>query len=416
LTLHASCLQGVYCQNYAHHNFASTALSRPIISSVFLLALVFGLVACSNNTNTNAETSSTLKVSALRVQSQSSAAKIELYGQLVAKRQVLIKPLIDGARIESVLIEEGQNVTAGQALLKLDTRSLVSDQQQQLQQRVRAQALAQSSAAQLAQSESRLAQSFDELSRYRSVANTGAVSPLELNTREKNHAQLRAERDSAARNLAAAQAELGQADAAANFANERFKDGIIRAPFAGVISERRAEIGALTNMSDAALFTLAASNDREFEAFADAGLLQQLAIGDTAEIRLPNINKPFSGKIRTLDRVVSSDNQRGRIRISINELTDFPLGHPGQVSIKLGTKTGIILPASALQFDPAPWVFVVDKKQRLSKRQISLLPNTMQVISGLNDGEIVVRSAASLLSAGQMVEPIIVNEKGLAKK
>jgi HlyD family secretion protein len=181
------------------------AAIRPFFIAILFTSL---LSACSDGPGPVPEAMPGLRVTTLRVQSQLNTSTIELYGQLVAENPALIKPLIDGARIESVLVEEGQSVVAGQALVKLDTRSLMSEQQQQRQVRIRLQSLALSSASQLQQSESKLLQSLDELKRYREVADSGAISKLDLVAREQAYAQARAERDAAMRNLGASQAEL----------------------------------------------------------------------------------------------------------------------------------------------------------------------------------------------------------------
>jgi HlyD family secretion protein len=151
---------------------------------------------------------------------------------------------------------------------------------------------------------------------------------------------------------------------------------------------------------------LATQKDREFEAYADAAILQQLKRGDKADIRLSGMNTTLPGRIRSLDRSVSNQNQRARIRISVADISNAPLGITGQVRIALQSKSGIAVPASALQFDPRPWVFIVDKNLRLSKRYISLAPNSLDVIAGLKEGEIIVRSAGALLTAGQSVQPV----------
>jgi HlyD family secretion protein len=398
------------------HPYSEITPLLAVIRHFLIAATIASLLsACSDGPGAVPEAMQGLRVTTLRVQSQLNTSTIELYGQLVAENPTLIKPLIDGARIEAVLVEEGQSVVAGQALVKLDTRSLVSEQQQQRQARIRLQAQALASTAQLQQSESKVLQSLDELKRYREVADSGAVSKLDLIAREQTYAQARAERDGAMRNVNAAQAELRQAEALETLANERFKDGVIRAPFAGIISARRAEVGAITSTADDPLFVLASNEDREFEAYADTAILQQLKRGDKADIRLSGMNTALSGRIRSLDQSVSNQNQRARIRISMTETSNAPLGNTGQVRISLQSKTGITVPASALQFDPRPWVFIVDKNLRLSQRYISLAPNSLEVIAGLKEGEVIVRSAGALLTAGQNVQPVSTTDKVKSK-
>ena len=114
----------------------------------------------------------------------------------------------------------------------------------------------------------------------------------------------------------------------------------------------------------------------------------------------------------TLDRPISGlaiDSRRGRVSVALSN--DFRgttplLGSAATAVVQGAALTGVRLPASALQFDPEPWVYVVDEAGHVAKRRGALSGDGSVVIDGLAGGESVVRAAAALLSPGQRIEPV----------
>jgi RND family efflux transporter MFP subunit len=239
------------------------------------------------------------------------------------------------------------------------------------------------------------------------------VSELDVRARRTALELAQAEREAALQTLAAAQAELAAAEAALRLAGEREGDGLLRAPVAGVVSERRVEVGTVVDAAAGPLFRLARAGDREFEAFVDSSRLGGLRTGDAVEVQLMTSGaatpQRVAGRVRSIDTALADDSRRGRVSVALSN--DFRgttplLGSAATAVVQGAALTGVRLPASALQFDPEPWVYVVDEAGHVAKRRVALSGDGSVVIDGLAGGESVVRAAAALLSPGQRIEPV----------
>lgn len=384
------------------------------VTTAAALAVLALLAACSDEPAPMPQGPGAMRVQVLKAEPAQATARFELAGRIVAREPVLIHAVHDGLRVERVFVDAGQAVAAGQPLVQLDARGLRAELQQARQARQRAAAQQAAAQAQAAQAESRLRSAEDEARRYGGVAASGAVSELDVRARRTALEQVQAEREAAAQALAAAQAELAAAEAALRLAGEREGDGLLRAPVAGVVSERRVEVGTVVDAAAGPLFRLARAGDREFEAFVDSSRLAGLRAGDAAEVLLITNGaatpQRVAGRVRSIDTALADDSRRGRIRVALpGDAGAAPplLGSAATAIVQGAALTGVRLPASALQFDPEPWVYVVDEAGRVARRRVALSGDSSVVTEGLTGGETVVRAAAALLSPGQVVEPLM---------
>jgi RND family efflux transporter MFP subunit len=383
------------------------------VTTAAALAVLALLAACSDEPAPMPQGPSAMKVQVLKTEQTQASARFELAGRIVAREPVLIHAVHDGLRVERVFVDAGQAVAAGQPLVQLDTRGLRAELQQARQARERTLAQKAAAQAQAAHAESRLRSADDEARRYAGVAASGAVSELDVRARRSALEQAQAERDAASQALMAAQAELAAAEATLRLAGEREGDGVLRAPVAGVVSERRVEVGTVVDSAAGPLFRLARAGDREFEASVDSSRLAGLRTGDAVEVLLAATGgvtpQRVTGRVRAIDTALAEDSRRGRLRVALSGVTGTSvplLGSAATAVLKGAALSGVRLPASALQFDPEPWVYVVDEAGRVAKRRVALSGDGTVVTEGLTGGETVVRAAAALLSPGQRIEPI----------
>ncbi|OWQ92130.1 hypothetical protein CDN99_07190 [Roseateles aquatilis] len=373
------------------------------------------LTACDGRPGAMPQGPGAMKVQVFRVEPGTRDRTVELVGRVVAREPVLIHARHEGLRVEHVFVEAGQAVTVGQPLVRLDARALRGERQQAEQQRLRAVAQVAVARAQQMQAESRWRGAEDEARRFAAVAGGGAVSEIEHRQRRTQLEQAMAERDATAQALAAAQADLAAARAALQLADERERDGVLRATVAGIVSERRVEVGTVTDAAAGPLFKLARRGDREFEAWVDGSRLAGLRVGDAVDVTLTPTGSvvPLTvrGKVRAIDEALADDSRRGRVRVALPDAwpPDAPppaLGTTATATVRGAPVAGWPVPATALQFDPEPWVYVVEAGHRVAKRRVALSEDGAVVLGGLAAGDTVVRAAAALLSPGQVIEPV----------
>lgn len=153
---------------------------------------------------------------------QDLPSTLSAVGQVQALQQVLVRPQIEGVLTE-VLFKEGQPVTRGQLLARLDDRSLRAqvDQAQADVNRLKAQ-------LQIAQL---------DLKRYEGLAAQAAVSTQQLDQQVALVAELRA--------------QVQSQEAAANAARVQLSYATITSPVAGRAGLRQVDVGNLVRPTDA---------------------------------------------------------------------------------------------------------------------------------------------------------------------
>lgn len=385
---------------------------RPHIPTPSGLALLLGLAllqACSEAPpGPTPQEPAPMRVRVLSLKSENSATSLSLPGRIVAREPVALRPAVAGLRVEQVLVDAGDWVRAGQALVQLDARAARAELEQVRQGQRRAQAQAEAARAQLGQVEERLSLARDAERRYREAAALGAVSEQERRERHSGLAQLEREQQAAGQQLQAAQAEASAAAAQLALARQRLDDTVLRAPRSGRLAERQVERGLFSDpQATTPWFLLADDGDREFEAWAEVQRLDGLAPGMPASVQLDAAGlKPLAGRLRSLEAGQGQESRRARLRVALTPGLRLPLGVSASVTLTGPPRPGLALPPEALQFDPRPWVFVIDEQQRLHKRLVRLAPDQLRVLEGLQAGERIVQSAAALLSEGQRVQPV----------
>jgi RND family efflux transporter MFP subunit len=159
-----------------------------------------------------------------------AGAVLQATGYVTARRQATVSAQITGT-LTAVLIEEGDHVTKGQVLARLDDSAWKAALQAARAQAAAAHAL-------VAQYEVQLAQNERDAGREQSLAAQGLVPKQ---TAEKARTQV----DSTRAQLASQQKQAAAADAQAAQAQVNFDYTVVRAPFSGVVTTKDAQVGEI---------------------------------------------------------------------------------------------------------------------------------------------------------------------------
>ncbi len=159
-----------------------------------------------------------------------AGAVLQATGYITARRQATVSAQITGTLTE-VLIEEGDRVTKGQVLARLDDSGYRADLNA-------ARAAEQAAHAQLAQWQAQLTQASNDASRLDTLAGRGLVA-------KQTAEQARTAVVTAAAQLNAQRKQEQVARAQAAAAQVNFDYTVVRAPFAGVIIAKNAQVGEI---------------------------------------------------------------------------------------------------------------------------------------------------------------------------
>jgi RND family efflux transporter MFP subunit len=196
-----------------------------------------------------------------------------LSGLVKAKNQVEIYPEVSAVIVE-VYVNNGDIVKQGQPLIRLRDKEF----RERLKQ---ARAGYQITVAQLRQAEAQLKEAQAELKRTETLTEQGLTSSTELET-------IQTQTVSAEANVELAKARVEQAQATMDERGETLSQTVIRAPIAGSVGNRNAEVGMLVSGS-ARLFILGQLDNVRVEVVLSDRMLTYIEEKQRAEIYAPNL-------------------------------------------------------------------------------------------------------------------------------
>ncbi len=218
---------------------------------------------------------------------------------------------------------------------------------------------------------------------------------------------------SAESQLAAAQAKREHDQVLADYAK-------ITAPFAGIITQRYANLGALvqagTSSSTQAMPLVKLSEDDKFRLVIPVpeSYVRYIKVGDPVSVKVPSLDKTVPGKVARFSVDVKEDTRTMHTEVDVPNPNGLLLpGLYAEATITLENKVNsIALPLQAVnQQNGQNTVDVVGPSNKIEIRPVVLGIQTAtdaEVLSGLKEGEMVVVSDRSSLKAGEEVRSQVV--------
>jgi HlyD family secretion protein len=248
-------------------------------------------------------------------------APIDVVGTLEWDRVELTADAAES--IVTIAVREGEAVTAGQALVQLDSRRVQARLDEarallvqhaarlaELQRGPRAERIAQARAT-LAGAEGVLEAAIHELNRVRPLVEKQLLTPQDLDTARSAYDKALAARDSAQAALAelehgTTQEELDQAVAARDAAaaavrglEVSLEQLTVRAPVQGVVDDLPLEAGERPALG-AVVAVLLTGEAPHARVYLPEPLRTRVRVDDPASVYVDGINQPFQGRVRRI--------------------------------------------------------------------------------------------------------------------
>lgn len=161
-----------------------------------------------------------------------AGAVLQATGYVTARRQATVSAQITGT-LTDVLIEEGDRVTKGQVLARLEDHALRAGLQA-------SRASAAAARASVAQSQAQLDQALRDADRQEALAGRGLVARQLAEQSRTQATTYRAQLETARRQADAADAQAGVGQVNLDYT-------VVRAPFDGVITDKAAQVGEIVS-------------------------------------------------------------------------------------------------------------------------------------------------------------------------
>ncbi len=375
-----------------------------------------------------------LPVMVTRLQPVTSYPVTRFYtGEVVATRRSDLG-FERGGMVVEVAYDRGERVAAGAVVARLDTQNLQAELVQLRAERLRA--IAQLAELQtgprrevIAAARSEVANLENQLrlenlrqERRRALYEEGAISREQLDEVSFNRDAL-ADRLAAARSrweelkngtrpelIAAQKATVAQIEASINNVQITIAKSILRAPFAGVVGERRVDEGTVVQPGQGIL-RLVEQTQPEVEIGVPPQVAARLPVGSWQDVSIGN--RTYAARVHTLK---PETDPQTRTRTVVLQLQPSPTGVPvpGEIARLPVQQTlvtsGYWLPVTALaQGERGLWsVLVVGADNRIERRDVEVLHTAGErvlVRGTVSPGEAVVSQGMHRLVAGQIVQP-----------
>jgi len=231
-------------------------------------------------------------------------------GYVVAQRKAAVASKITG-RLEWIGVEEGNKVTGGQIIARLESKDLEAVVRQ-------AEAALQNFKATLDQVKTELADAKQNFRRQKDLLEQGIVSQAEYDS-----ADARFKRATAA--TAGAEAGIRSASAALQGAKVNLDYSLIRAPFDAVVLTKSADVGDIITPLGAAanakasVFTIADLGSLQVEADVSESNLSQVRKGQPCEVTLDALpGSRYRAVVHTI--VPTADRSKASVMVKIRFL------------------------------------------------------------------------------------------------
>jgi hypothetical protein len=195
-----------------------------------------------------------------------------------------------------------------------------------------------------------------------------------------------------------AMAKIGPADGG---------DVTLSAPVAGIVSASTAVVGAPATAQQPPYRIV---KNSEFDLVADVAArdVLKLAINQSAAIRIVG-GGVVQGRLRTVPTTVDQTSQLGQIQIAITTRQRMLINASGRAKITVGQSCGVSVPLSAILYVDDSTVVQVIRRERVETHRvdIGLMSGAqVEILTGVNEGDVIVAKAGALLREGDQVRPI----------
>lgn len=352
-----------------------------------VILLLFAFYSCSQQNKKEESVESTFSaapVKVFQVKKQKISEKLFYTGLIEAWKSINVTPDI-GGKITKIHVEEGDKVEKGQLLAELDTRAI----RLQLEQ----------AKAGVAVAEANYKDAKRNMDRMERLMQEKAVS-------DQQYEKIRLA-------FEAAEAQLQQARTALDLADHQLDVSLMKASFSGIIASKNAEVGDVINpmmggfSPNSGVLTLMDFSKVKIEIDVSHQDIVRMKKGQTALLEAADFpKKVFQGRVTVVNLTASPLTKKFKVEVGVDN-PDLILRPNtfGEVTFEVEThENALVIPQKAVLENK--YVFLA-KGNKVEKKEVILgLQNkeTVEVVSGLKEGDLVVSEGNFGLEEGAAIE------------
>ena len=335
------------------------------ILAISLLAIAFASCDNTEETQSKGRGGGVMEADYVVVKPTEVSNEISLSGTLMPAESAMLSAQASGKIIE-IFFEEGQKVSKGQVLVRLDSREWLT-QQNQLK--------------------TELETAEKDLERKESLADIQGVSAAAI--------------DDARLKVATIKASKAEIDVKLDYAT-------IRAPFAGTIGLRNVSVGAYLS-SGSPVAQLVKLDPLKIEFSVPEKYASQIAIGQIVTFEISGNRTQYQGTVYAAEPAISQDTRALRVRAKVpNEKNTLIPGAFADISLSLDSiPDGLMIPTDAIV--PKLNEQLVYKIANGKAQEVQVVPgirktSTIQIIKGISANDSIMVSGLLQVRNGMPVK------------
>jgi RND family efflux transporter MFP subunit len=381
---------------------------RPRWPRVFGVGLAAAIIAAAAVVFILWERTPVVEVASARTDEGGRPALLNASGYVTPRRRATVAAKITG-RVNEIFAEEGMHVRQGQVLATLDD----ADARARLTSAV---ADRDATAAALGDLRVNLANAERDRRRGEELLKRRVMSEEEFDRARTAEESLRAR-------INLAEVQVRASEARIRVAQQDLDNCTVRAPFAGIVVSKDAQVGEMVSPISAGggftrtgIATIVDMDSLEIEVDVNESYIARVTAGQPATAVLDAYTDwPIPAKVRTV--IPSADRQKAtvKVRVAFDRLDPWILPDMGVKVTFLGEEESpppnggarVRIPQAAVHVEagsPAVFVYRDGRVERRIVRLGQARGDAQEVIAGLSDGEQVVTTRLGELRDGQRVQ------------
>jgi len=359
-----------------------------------LLTALTTFVGCSSERETVSAAPEVVgNVAVISAQAANIPDVVEAVGTLRAAETSQLAAQMMGSIVE-VRVHEGDRVQRGQVLAVLD-----ESQPRAALDRATAADLASQHGITAADSDLALAEATFE--RYQTLYEKKSVSPQEFDEVRARYQGAQARRDMARAGQTQAKAALQQARTALSYTH-------ILAPFDGLVTEKKADVGTLASPG-MPIFIVEDLRRYRLEATVNETDLRYVRIGQQAPVFIDAVgDRELKGRVVEIVPAADSASRSFLVKIEMPSDPALRSGLFGRAQFSRGERSSLLIPRTAVvERGQLQGVYVIDQNSVAGLRYITLgKPSGAQVevLAGLQAGETLISDPGSRELSGKKIQ------------
>jgi len=398
-----------------------TRMTSTGVIAAAMLSVVAGSAGCSRP-RAAAATADRPSVSVAKVTKGDLSQTLTLAAEFRPFQEIEVHAKVAGY-VKSINVDVGDRVSAGQLLAVLEIPELQDDMTTAQAGVKRSQEEVNRAEADLARTES--AHEVAHLSSTRLAAvmkqRPNLVAQQDIDEAQGRDRVAEAQVATARAAVAAAQEQLAVARANENKTKTLFAYARITAPFAGVVTHRYADTGAMIQAGTSSqsqampVVRLSQNNLLRLTIQVPESAVSRIHLGAPVDVTVQALGRAFQGKVARFSEKLNLDTRTMETEVDVpNPKLELGPGMYAYASIKTDEARDVVVaPIQAIdRKDEKATVMVVSGDGRLESRVVTTgleSPDRVEVRNGLQQGDLVVIGSRAQLKAGGSVTPKIID-------